>query len=53
VAAPVGFAGEPADDWPRPRAYELFRPRHERWAPAARAYFESLEDGVIAPGAAA
>lgn len=39
--------------WPRRRAHDLFRERHDRWAPAARDYFESLEDGVVAPGAAA
>jgi phenylacetic acid degradation operon negative regulatory protein len=39
--------------WPRRRAHELFRERHDRWAAAARAYFESLEDDVIAPGEAA
>ncbi len=42
-----------ARDWPRRRAHDLFLERHERWAAAARAYFESLEDGVMAPGAAA
>ena len=31
--------------WPRRRAYELFTGRHERWQPAARSYFESLEAG--------
>lgn len=30
-------------DWPRSRAHTLFRERHERWAPAARAYFDQLE----------
>jgi phenylacetic acid degradation operon negative regulatory protein len=39
--------------WPRRRAHDLFRERHDRWAGAARAYFESLEDDVIAPGEAA
>jgi phenylacetic acid degradation operon negative regulatory protein len=39
--------------WPRRRAHELFRERHARWDRAARGYFESLEDGVAAPGAAA
>jgi phenylacetic acid degradation operon negative regulatory protein len=39
--------------WPRRRAHDLFRERHDRWAPAARTYFESLEDDVIAPGEAA
>lgn len=39
--------------WPRRRAHDLFRDRHDRWATAARAYFEALEDGVIAPGEAA
>lgn len=29
-------------DWPRRRAYELFRERHERWAPAAQAHFDTL-----------
>ena len=29
-------------DWPRRRAYELFRERHEQWAPAAQAHFDSL-----------
>jgi phenylacetic acid degradation operon negative regulatory protein len=29
-------------DWPRPRAYELFRARHERWAPAAQEHFTRL-----------
>jgi phenylacetic acid degradation operon negative regulatory protein len=29
-------------DWPRRRAYELFRERHERWAPAAQAHFDQL-----------
>jgi phenylacetic acid degradation operon negative regulatory protein len=38
--------------WPRHRAQELFRDRHERWADGARAYFESLEDGVITVAAA-
>ena len=37
----------------RRRADALFRDRHERWEKAARSYFEGLEDGVIAPGAAA
>lgn len=38
--------------WPRKRAHDLFRERHERWAAGARAYFESLEDGVITLAAA-
>jgi phenylacetic acid degradation operon negative regulatory protein len=42
-----------ARDWPRRRAHDLFRDRHDRWAAAARSYFESLEDGVLAPGEAA
>ncbi|HEX6457458.1 MAG TPA: PaaX family transcriptional regulator C-terminal domain-containing protein [Thermoleophilaceae bacterium] len=42
-----------ARDWPRRRAHDLFRERHDRWAAAARSYFESLEEEVIAPGAAA
>ena len=29
-------------DWPRRRAYELFRDRHEAWAPAAQAHFDAL-----------
>jgi phenylacetic acid degradation operon negative regulatory protein len=29
-------------DWPRGRAHELFRDRHERWAPAAQAHFDAL-----------
>jgi phenylacetic acid degradation operon negative regulatory protein len=32
------------DDWPRRRAYELFRDRHERWGPPAQAHFDSLSD---------
>lgn len=32
-------------DWPRHRAHGLFVERHERWAPAAGAYFEQLEAG--------
>ncbi len=31
--------------WPRDRAHALFVERHERWEPAARAYFEQLESG--------
>jgi phenylacetic acid degradation operon negative regulatory protein len=38
--------------WPRKRAHDLFRERHERWAAGARDYFESLEDGVITLAAA-
>jgi phenylacetic acid degradation operon negative regulatory protein len=38
--------------WPRRRAHDLFRERHERWAAPARAYFDSLEDGVITGAAA-
>jgi phenylacetic acid degradation operon negative regulatory protein len=38
--------------WPRRRAHDLFRERHERWDDGARAYFESLEDGVITAEAA-
>jgi phenylacetic acid degradation operon negative regulatory protein len=37
----------------RRKADALFRDRHDRWDRAARAYFESLEDEVTAPGAAA
>ncbi|HET8672094.1 MAG TPA: PaaX family transcriptional regulator C-terminal domain-containing protein [Thermoleophilaceae bacterium] len=33
--------------WPRRRAHDLFRERHDRWGTAARVYFGSLEDGVI------
>jgi len=29
-------------DWPRRRAYELFRERHERWAAAAQEHFDTL-----------
>ena len=29
-------------DWPRRRAFELFHDRHEQWAPAAQAHFDSL-----------
>ena len=29
-------------DWPRRRAYELFRERHERWAPQAQQHFDEL-----------
>jgi phenylacetic acid degradation operon negative regulatory protein len=29
-------------DWPRRRAHQLFHERHERWAPAAQAHFDSL-----------
>jgi phenylacetic acid degradation operon negative regulatory protein len=29
-------------DWPRRRAYELFRSHHERWAAAAQAHFDEL-----------
>ena len=29
-------------DWPRRRAYELFRDRHEKWAPAAQEHFDGL-----------
>ena len=31
-------------DWPRRTAYELFRERHDRWAPAAQAHFDELAD---------
>jgi phenylacetic acid degradation operon negative regulatory protein len=34
-------AGFPRD-WPRRRAYELFRERHERWAPPAQRHFDEL-----------
>ena len=29
-------------DWPRRRAYELFREHHDRWAAAAQAHFDEL-----------
>jgi len=29
-------------DWPRRKAYELFRDRHERWAPQAQQHFDEL-----------
>jgi phenylacetic acid degradation operon negative regulatory protein len=29
-------------DWPRRRAYELFRGHHERWAAAAQSHFDEL-----------
>ena len=29
-------------DWPRRAAHELFRERHERWAPAAQQHFDEL-----------
>ena len=29
-------------DWPRRRAYQLFHERHDRWAAAAQAHFDSL-----------
>lgn len=32
--------------WPRRRAHALFAERHERWAPAARDFFEGLEGSV-------
>jgi phenylacetic acid degradation operon negative regulatory protein len=38
-------------DWPRRRAHDLFAGRHERWAEAARAYFEELEAGRLAKAA--
>lgn len=37
--------------WPRQRAQALFVDRHERWKPAARAYFEELEVGLGVPAA--
>jgi phenylacetic acid degradation operon negative regulatory protein len=37
----------------RRKADALFRDRHDRWDHAARTYFESLEDGVVASGEAA
>ena len=30
------------EDWPRRRAHDLFRDRHERWAPAAQRHFDAL-----------
>ncbi|HEX6024699.1 MAG TPA: PaaX family transcriptional regulator C-terminal domain-containing protein [Solirubrobacter sp.] len=29
-------------DWPRRRAHQLFKDRHEKWAPAAQAHFDTL-----------
>jgi phenylacetic acid degradation operon negative regulatory protein len=47
----------PADllkrQWPRRRAHDLFRERHDRWAAPARAYFEGLEEEILAPAMAA
>ena len=37
--------------WPRERAHELFADRHARWQPAAREYFESVEEGERLPAA--
>jgi phenylacetic acid degradation operon negative regulatory protein len=31
--------------WPRKRAHELFRERHERWRHDARGHFEEIENG--------
>jgi phenylacetic acid degradation operon negative regulatory protein len=39
--------------WPRRRAHDLFSDCHERWAGAARAYFEGLESDIDQPLAAA
>jgi phenylacetic acid degradation operon negative regulatory protein len=39
--------------WPRDRAHALFVDRHERWQPAARAYFEGLEAELKVAGEAA
>jgi phenylacetic acid degradation operon negative regulatory protein len=39
--------------WPRRRAHDLFRERHERWAGAARAYFDGLDEEILAPAVAA
>ncbi len=39
--------------WPGRRAHAMFVDRHGRWQPAARDYFEELEDGLTAPAAAA
>ena len=33
-------------DWPRHRAHTVFVERHERWAAAARIYFEQLESNL-------
>ena len=33
------------DDWPRRRAHDLFRDRHEQWAPAAQTHFDTLLTG--------
>lgn len=35
--------------WPRERAHALFVDRHERWRPAATAYFEQLEAKLGTP----
>ena len=37
----------------RRNADALFRDRHDRWDRTARAYFETLDEGVMAPGEAA
>jgi phenylacetic acid degradation operon negative regulatory protein len=37
----------------RRNSHALFLDRHERWDAAARAYFEALEDEILAPAAAA
>ncbi len=39
--------------WPRDRAHALFAERHERWQPAARAYFDGLEAELGLAGEAA
>ena len=39
--------------WPRRPAHDLFGDCHDRWAEPARAYFESLEDEILAPAVAA
>jgi phenylacetic acid degradation operon negative regulatory protein len=39
--------------WPRERAHTLFADRHERWQPAARAYFDGLEAELGAAAVAA
>jgi phenylacetic acid degradation operon negative regulatory protein len=39
--------------WPRDRAHALFADRHERWQPAARAYFAGMEAELGAAAVAA
>ena len=39
------------EGWPRRRAHALFVDRHARWQPAARGYFEELDNGWVAQAA--